>query len=267
MSAEFPARPEPAARPARPRHEFGLREPARTPGAWKSLQTPAGTPTETMTRPIPIAVRCARRLLVAGLGVAFVASAPGCRMFERIDGEKDGGSGNRHRDDVAATRDPLLGGRLIPKQDIPIPGKSDMAGSKDPLLRGGSASRDRKEPFRLGPEDTAAALAGKPRDDVPRLDERSAPANAGRGPVAFGKKGGEGPIVASVPSLDAQLDDLRRLGAKFASPTKDANGEYVFSAELTQTLDGPTRRYEGAGPTPGEAVRQVLDQVRTDSGK
>jgi hypothetical protein len=219
-----------------------------------------------MTRPIPIAVRFARRLFVAGLGVAFVASAPGCRMFDRLEGSKDGGSGNRHSDDVASTRDPLLGGRLIPKQDIPIPGKSDMAGSKDPLLRGGSASRDRREPFRLGPEDTAAALAGKPRDDVPRLDG-PAPANAGRGPVAFGKKGGDGPIAASVPSLDNQLDDLRRLGARFASPTKDANGEYTFSAEVTQSQDGPTRRYEGGGPTPGEAVRQVLEQVRSDSGK
>jgi hypothetical protein len=220
-----------------------------------------------MTRPPPFAVRLARRLFVAGLSVTFVASAPGCRMFDRFDGEKDGGTGNRHRDDVATTRDPLLGGRLIPKQDIPIPGKSDMAGSRDPLLRGGSVSRDRKDPFRLGPEDTSAALAGKPRDDVPRLDERTAPANAGRGPVAFGKKGGDGPIAASVPSLDNQLEDLRRLGAKFASPTKDANGEYAFAAEVAQGHDGPTRRYEGAGATPGEAVRQVLEQVRGEPGK
>lgn len=222
-----------------------------------------------MIRPNPISVRFARRLFVAGLGVAFVASAPGCRMFDRLEGDKDGGSGNRYRDDVATTRDPLLGGRLIPKQDIPIPGKSDVAGSRDPLLRSGSASRDRREPFRLGPEDTAAALAGKPRDDVPRLDDRegSPPANAGRGPVAFGKKNYDGPIAASVPSLDNQLDDLRRLGAKFASPTKDANGEFAFSAEVTQSQDGPTRRYEGAGPTPGEAVRQVLEQVRSETGK
>ena len=183
-------------------------------------------------------------------------------MFDRMERDKDGGSGNRHSD--VATRDPLMGGRLIPKQDIPIPGRSDLAESKDPLLRAGSASnRDRREPFQLGPENTSAALAGKPRDDVPSLDVVRN--DAGRGSVPFKPSGrNDGPVTASIPSLDNQLDDLRRMGAKFNSPNRDNNGEYVFSAEVQLNSDSPTRRYEGAGVSPGAAVYQVLEQVKVD---
>lgn len=203
-----------------------------------------------------------RRLIATGIGLLFVVSGNGCKLFDR---DKDGGTGNRHSD--VATRDPLLGGRLIPKQDIPIPGKSDLADSRDPLLRPGSASnRDRREPFQLGPENTSAALAGKPRDDVPSLGD--AQNNGGRGPVPFKPSGrNDGPIAASIPSVDNQLDDLRRMGAKFNSPTRDNNGEYVFSAEVTLSQEGPTRRYEGAGVSPGAAVYQVMEQVKADRGK
>jgi hypothetical protein len=213
-----------------------------------------------MKRPSATTVRSQfRRLLLAGLGVVALAGAPGCRLFEK---SADGGTGNSRGSDVAS-RDPLFGGRLIPKQDIPIPGKSDLAESKDPLLRAGSASNDRREPFRLGPENTSAALAGKPRDDVPAIDDRPSSNNAGRGPVPFTKRN-DGPIAASIPNVDNQLDELRRMGAKFASPTRDANGAYTFSAEVMLTADGPTRRYEGAGTSPGAAVQQVADQIKSD---
>ena len=213
-----------------------------------------------MKRPSAIAVRSlSRRLLLAGLAAVALVGANGCRLFES---SRDGGTGNSHSGDVAS-RDPLFGGRLIPKQDIPIPGKSDLAGSKDPLLRAGSASNDRREPFRLGPENTSAALAGKPRDDVPAIDDRPGSNNAGRGPVPFTKRN-DGPLTASIPNVDNQLDDLRRMGAKFGSPTKDANGDYTFSAEVTLTTDGPTRRYEGAGTSPGAAVQQVAEQIKSD---
>lgn len=213
-----------------------------------------------MNRPSAIAVRSlSRRLLLAGIGAVALVGGNGCRLFEK---SQDGGTGNSRGSDVAS-RDPLFGGRLIPKQDIPIPGKSDLAESKDPLLRAGSASNDRREPFRLGPENTSAALAGKPRDDVPAIDDRPGSNNAGRGPVPFAKRT-DGPLTASIPNVDNQLDDLRRMGAKFGSPTKDANGEYVFSAEVTLATDGPTRRYEGAGTSPGAAVQQVAEQIKSD---
>lgn len=201
----------------------------------------------------------ARRLLLAGLGAVVLAGSNGCKLFEK---SADGGTGNSRGSDVAS-RDPLFGGRLIPKQDIPIPGKSDLAESKDPLLRAGSASNDRREPFRLGPENTSAALAGKPRDDVPAIDDRPSSNNAGRGPVPFTKRN-DGPVTASIPNVDNQLDELRRMGAKFASPAKDANGDYTFSAEVTRTSDGPTRRYEGAGSSAAAAVQQVADQIKSD---
>ncbi|MFO0937458.1 MAG: hypothetical protein U0798_13185 [Gemmataceae bacterium] len=199
-----------------------------------------------------------RRHLVGVAVVALVVSTNGCKLFDR---SRDGGTGNGT--DVA-TRDPLLGGRLIPKQDIPIPGKSDLAESKDPLFRAGqAANNNRREPFQLGPENTSAALAGKPRDDVPNLDDTRN--NASRGPVPFKPSGRtDAPLTASIPNLDNQLSDLQRLGAKFNQPTRDQNGEYVFSAEWSASTDGPTRRYNGAGITAGAAVNQVLEQIKAD---
>jgi hypothetical protein len=70
-----------------------------------------------------------------------------------------------------------------------------------------------------------------------------------------------------IPSAEAQLDELRRLGAQFNAPTRDAAGEYLFSCEVPLSADGPTRRYEGAGISPAAAVKQVLDQVRADRAK
>ena len=159
MPTEFPLRPEPADRPTHVRTNFERRTPARRPRAWKSLQSSDAMPTDPMRHLAKQSVRhTIRRLLVIGLGLLLVFVGVGCRMFDRMERDKDGGSGNRHSD--VATRDPLMGGRLIPKQDIPIPGRSDLAESKDPLLRAGSASnRDRREPFQLGPENTSAATA------------------------------------------------------------------------------------------------------------
>jgi hypothetical protein len=200
-------------------------------------------------------------------GLAFLA---GCKAFDR-DGRgtgtgrvKDGGTGNRHGSDVASG-DPLLGGKYIPKQDIPIPGRDEAIEKRDPLLR---ASNDRREPFRLGPENTTAALAGKPQDDVPRLDDRRMPNEAGRGPVPFKAPDGtraDAP-TASLPTLDTQLDTLRSWGARFGEPQRDSNGEYSFACELPGG-DGPVKRYEGVGRSPTAAVFQVVDQIRTDRGR
>jgi hypothetical protein len=202
-----------------------------------------------------------RRLLML---TALVVSLNGCRMFEKTKGG-DGGSGNRHGNDTASG-DPLFGGKLIPKQDIPIPGRNELADSRDPLLRA-TASNSRSEPFRLTPKDTTAALAGTPRDDVPQLNDRRSN-EAGRGAVPFQAPGGagagsdRGPMTASIPTLDASYDTLRQWNAKFGQPTRDANGEYSFSAEIPGG-DGPTRRFEGGGATPAAAVMQVVDQVRS----
>jgi hypothetical protein len=141
------------------------------------------------------------------------------------------------------------------------------------LLRAGSSS-SRAEPFRLGPDQTTAALAGSSRDDVPRLDDKRPKNEAGRGPVPFTPPGaapGErrnetSDLTASIPTLASQLDTLKTWNAKFSDPVRDANGDYSFSAEVPFP-DGPTRRYEGAGRSPAAAVYQVVDQIRTDRAR
>lgn len=213
------------------------------------------------------------RALVPPAAIVMMAMlvCSGCRLFEG-GRSKDGGTGNRQGDSTASG-DPLLGGKYIPKQDIPIPGKSDLAEARDPLLRAG-ASSSRAEPFRLGPDQTTAALAGSSRDDVPRLDDKRSKNEAGRGPVPFTAPGttpGErrnesSDLTASIPTLASQLDTLRSWNAKFSDPVRDANGDYSFSAEVPFP-DGPTRRYEGAGRSPAAAVYQVVDQIRTDRGR
>jgi hypothetical protein len=209
------------------------------------------------------------RLRYSGCLIGLVLLA-GCRMFDR-DGQgfgtgrgKDGGTGNRHGSDVASG-DPLLGGKYIPKQDIPIPGRDEAIEKRDPLLR---ASSDRREPFRLGPENTTAALAGKPQDDVPRLDDRRTPNDASRGPVPFKAPDGaraDAP-TASLPTLETQYDTLRSWGARFTEATRDARGDFSFTCELPGG-DGPVKRYEGVGRSPAAAVYQVVDQIRSDRGR
>jgi hypothetical protein len=45
-------------------------------------------------------------------------------------------------------------------------------------------------------------------------------------------------------------------------------GQYVARVDVPLDADQPglVRRYEGAGPTPAAALKQVLDEVRTDKG-
>jgi hypothetical protein len=207
----------------------------------------------------------------------------GCRLFER-DGKnggfgtgriKDGGSGNTHGSDVAS-RDPLFGGRMIPKQDIPIPGKSELASDRDPLLRNasGSANNDRKEPFYLKPENTTAALAGSQREDVPKLDDRKSPTgDSGRVPfkpstdrdrASDSRSRDSAPLTASLPSLDMQYEFLKRINAKYSEPTRDRSGDYFFTAEVLGSDDLPARRYEGVGSTPAAAVFQVVEQIKSE---
>jgi hypothetical protein len=69
--------------------------------------------------------------------------------------------------------------------------------------------------------------------------------------VPFQPVGGTRPAdPLDIPSAEAQLDELRRLGAQFNAQTRDAAGVFLFRCEVPLSTDGPTRRYEGAGISP-----------------
>jgi hypothetical protein len=227
---------------------------------WKTLQR--------MNITVPNSVRWLMKpLAYAGLSVLLSGSI-GCSVFDKngrgngtgTGRTRDGGTGNRYGSDVASS-DPLLGGKLIPKQDIPIPGRNDRAESKDPLLYGSVSSNDRREPFRLTPESTNAALAGKGVEDVPRLDDRRK-SEPGKGPVPF-KPPTEsgGALTASIPNVETQFDQLRTMNAVFNRPIQDKNGDFFFTAEV-QNADGRVQRFEGTGISASAAVNQVLEQIR-----
>src|SRR5205085_10582934 len=94
--------------------------------------------------------------------------------------------------------DPLLGAH-IPATDLPVPGRGEgygKGGRADPLLgsptgRGERSSQTNREPFRLGPQDPTAGLAGRLPPPDPGLsigdrpDPRGAGTTAGDGPVAL----------------------------------------------------------------------------------
>ncbi len=187
--------------------------------------------------------------LVAGLG-------SGCRLFK---GENGGGAG---------MRDPLFGRDRIPATDLPT-GRENARGKADPLLvpPGKDDDRvssdlpggDRREPFRTGPNTTAAGLARGKSDPLlsVRADEPADDRRARGGPVYLQD-------TRNASTLERTLDDLKRLGVTVGEPLRDGD-EYILRGErVDQSI---RRRYEGAGRTAAAAAQDLLEQVRSESGR
>lgn len=211
------------------------------------------------------------------LTVARLAALAGCALLAGCRSSRPGGGGG------GATRgDPLLGGRYIPKTDLPIPTKDSAGRGRDPLFTT-PAGRDKaekvekedragadlpREPFRPGPETTAAGLAGGlSRDDSSlsigeRPDRRTGGAATGRGPVMLRPRDG----TAGGPTIEQVTAELRRLGATWSDPMREG-GEYVVRVTVPAGEDGQVRQYEGAGATAAAAAKQALDQIKSDQNR
>lgn len=201
--------------------------------------------------------------LLACLGLTCtVAAGSGCRLLHK--GDAGGGSL------TSGTRDPLLGRDRIPATNLPT-GRENARGKSDPLLTPPGQDDERlsadlppggrgtaKEPFRTGPETTAAGLARGPATDDPLLavdsDRRSPGSTTGRGPVML-QSGGFEQVAA----------DLKRYGVTVSEPLREG-AEYVVRGEREST-DGVRRRYEGTGVSAVAAANDLLEQVRSDRSR
>lgn len=153
-------------------------------------------------------------------------------------------------------RDPLIGGEKIPPQGLPTQGNA----ARDPLLKGSTASRDAREPYRPSAEITSAALAGmRPQDDVDplRMDERRPTGTKLANPVS--------PTLSVGNSTEQMMDDLRRIGARVYAPIKLQSGDYEFRAALPRNESGAMTTFTGIAPTANAAIRDVIEQVRAES--
>ena len=200
-----------------------------------------------MAKKLLPAIRTFRMSILMLLGVWASIGSFGCKG-------REGG--------LFGGRDPLIGGERIPPQGVPIPGKDGYGsnGTRDPLLKGSSASRDPREPYRPGAEITTAALAGnRLQDDVDplRMDER--------------RPAGTKTSIPSTPSsgngstTEQMLDDLRRIGGRVYAPIKLQSGDYEFRCALPRNESGAMTTFTAVGPTANAAIRDVIEQVRAES--
>ncbi len=176
------------------------------------------------------------------LMIGCIAPFTGCK-------NRDGG--------LFSGRDPLIGGEKIPPPGVPIPGRH---AARDPLLKGSSASRDPREPYRPSAEMTSAALAGsRSHDDVDplRMEERRPTGSKTSAPVS--------PTLNAGSSAEQMLDDLRRIGARVYAPIRLQTGEYEFRAALPRNDSGAMTTFTGVAPTANAAIRDVIEQVRAES--
>ncbi len=181
------------------------------------------------------------------LGVAVLAVPTGCK-------NREGG--------LFSGRDPLIGGEKIPPQGVPIPGRDGYGktSTRDPLLKGSSASRDPREPYRPSAEVTSAALAGiKPQDDFDplRMEERRPVGTKTANPAA--------PAPNSNSSAEAMMDDLRRIGGRVYGPIRLQNGDFEFRCALPRNETGALTTFTGVAPTANAAIRDVIEQIRAES--
>jgi hypothetical protein len=219
----------------------GMREPLIRGAATRSLRDGAGA---------------------LALAVAVALLAAGCKS-------KDGGSGG------LARHDPLMGGR-IPPQNVPVPDRGTAGGKtkSDPLMtpagrpgdRTGAGYTDDPQRWKNAPyvpsdKTVPAALASRPRDgDELKIETPG---------VTLQPAGGPAPgASADLAGADAQLQQLRNYGLTTGNYAFDRTADgYVFRANIPISGGGTTRGYSGAGATPADAVKQVLDQVKADRGK
>lgn len=225
--------------------------------------------------------RRTRWLLCLSLALV-VGSGSGCRLFN-----KGGGSSADAGGWGSGSRDPLLGRDRIPATNLPT-GRENAKGKRaDPLLTSPSQESSdseklssdlppgggsRKEPFRTGPETTAAGLARGPASDDPLLsvraeesvDRRPTGSNTGRtGPVML--RGGGKTAGDNSADYDKAVADLKRYGVTVGEPLREG-AEFILRGEV-EAAGGMRRRYEGAGATATAAATDLLEQVRSDSGR
>ncbi len=228
-------------------------------------------------RPRRAATGRLRRRLTLAVAAAALAVGPGCRLFNKSSDSGGGGIGGG----VAGKSDPLFTGGRIPPQNVPLPDRG-AKGRGDPLLGSptnrstdrGSAKASEDDRWRgtylPDKSSTNAALAARLRDDNSDLrigdatargrDDRATatPTGASSGVVPASVRGERG-----VP--DAVVAELKRYGVSGGGwdTERTSNGEWVFRARVP-IGNGADRQYEGVGPTPEAAARQVLELVKAD---
>ena len=159
-------------------------------------------------------------------------------------------------------RDPLIGGEKIPPQSVPTHGREGYGSNatKDPLLKGSTASRDPREPYRPSAEITSAALAGtRPNDDFDplRMDERRSSGTKLANLTS--------PALNVGSTAEQMLDDLRRIGGRVYAPIRLQTGDYEFRCALPRNDSGAMTTFTGVAPTANAAIRDVIEQVRAES--
>jgi len=235
-----------------------------------------------MTRSCPARLPRTCRRMLAACGVACALAGSGCKAFHK------GGPS----DPPSRVTDPLLGAR-IPPQNLPIPGKDGYAANerKDPLLKSGGGGDDKgarvskpkpadngvpsarigspKEPYLPGRETTTAALAAHVQPDDSALsigDRRTDGRTTGtpKGPVPLRPVNPE-TSTAGGKTAEQFAKELRDLGAKLTPPVAE-RGQFVVRGDVPINPDNPglVRRYEGAGPSAAAAMKDLLEQVRSD---
>jgi hypothetical protein len=173
---------------------------------------------------------------------------------------------------VGRGKDPLVAGpNLIPKQNVPLPERGmGTKGKPDPLLGnptgnsgekiGYSADPERfKGTFIPGKPSTPAALAGKIKDG----EELKIETPGVKLVPAGGAELPESPNPAE--SVDPLYTELKHYGVEsnHRSLVRE-DGQWVFRASVPLTGEGARREYSGVGATPAQAVKSVLEQIKTD---
>ena len=191
--------------------------------------------------------------------------------FAAIGCKKDSGSTG------GVTRhDPLMGGSRIPPQNVPVPERGTAGGNKakpfDPLItpvgskdtKTGAGYTEDPQRWKGGPYvqnagSTPAALAGRVKDgDELKIEDptRGVPLQPAGGTIPVG----DADLAAAA---DLQLQQLREYGVvKGSYSFTRENGSVVFRANVPNATTGATQGFTGVGATSGEAVKQVLDQVK-----
>ena len=206
------------------------------------------------------------RLTAGTMLLALLLGAVGCKSKD--SGGSSGGSG-------MTKNDPLIGGpSRIPKQNVPVPDRA-ATGPKnrvDPLLGSPTSStranagagytddpeRWKKGPYVPGPGGSPASLAGRPKDDGEGL-KIDAP-GVGLTPV-----GGTLP-AAPAPTLgsDATLNELAKYGVKRGDFTiLREDGQVIVRVRVPIAAEGPVRSFTGQAATEAQAVKQVVDQIKS----
>ena len=175
--------------------------------------------------------------------------------------------------------DPLLGGSSSPTAGTPTSDSDRTDRSPPPPKKTPNDSTYRTPPpsssgpYRPDKGSTAAALAGVVPVDDGDLSIGSRPPVTPAGGIPTSIPGKPTPLR---PPQDSSLtggqtfeqigSQLRQYGAKFTAADKEGN-QYTFRADVPVPggMPGQVRRYEGMGPTPAAAAKQVLDQVKVDS--